>query len=259
MIGKVLHQTWKTKAVPPYFSAWHESFRVCNPQLEMRLYDDADNRRIVSETVPQLMELYDSFPREIFRVDMARVLYLFRDGGLYADLDFQCLQPFTPIFDGKLQLVLGAMGTDSTHPHSIPNAMMASAPREIFWLGYLANMDLAWSARRNEPDIAQRPEAVTGPIVLRSTVQQYLAQPAALKAQVETFVAKWKLPVDVAALAQSSLTLLPGHVWYPLNWIDAIHDMFIREMLKEKKIIPLEEAQRMFPRSLAVTYWAHSW
>jgi mannosyltransferase OCH1-like enzyme len=259
MIGKVLHQTWKTKAVPPYFSAWHESFRVCNPQLELRLYDDADNRRIVSETLPQLLPLYDSFPREIFRVDFARALYLFRDGGLYADLDFQCLQPLTPIFDGKFKLVLGSMGTDSTHPHSIPNAMMASAPREIFWLGYLAAMDHAWTARRSEAGIERRPEAVTGPIVLRSTVQQYLAQPAALKAQVETFVAKWKLPVDLAAVSQSSLTLLPGHVWYPLNWIDAIHDMFIREMLKEKKIIPLEEARRMFPKSLAVTYWAHSW
>jgi hypothetical protein len=120
-------------------------------------------------------------------------------------------------------------------------------------------MDHAWTIRRKEPNVERQPEWVTGPIVLRQTAQQYLAQPAALRAQVEAFVAKWKLDIDLAGLAQSSLTLLPGHVWYPLNWIDAIHDMFIREMLKEKKIIPLEEAQRMFPRSLAVTYWAHSW
>lgn len=46
------------------------------PELEIRLCDDADNRALLAETFPQLLELYDIFPKEIFRVDFIRPVYL---------------------------------------------------------------------------------------------------------------------------------------------------------------------------------------
>ena len=52
--------------------------------------------------------------------------------GLYADLDFEVLQPFDGLIKGE-SLVLAAMTDDLTFNHSIPNAWMASAPGHRFW------------------------------------------------------------------------------------------------------------------------------
>lgn len=52
--------------------------------------------------------------------------------GLYADLDFEVLQPFDGLVKGQ-SLVLASMTDDLTFNHSIPNAWMASAPGHRFW------------------------------------------------------------------------------------------------------------------------------
>ena len=52
--------------------------------------------------------------------------------GLYADLDFEVLQPFDGLIKGE-SLVLASMTDDLTFNHSIPNAWMASAPGHRFW------------------------------------------------------------------------------------------------------------------------------
>ena len=57
---------------------------------------------------------------------------VFYDAGLYADLDFEVLQPFDGLMKGET-LVLASMTDDLTFNHSIPNAWMASAPGHRFW------------------------------------------------------------------------------------------------------------------------------
>ena len=56
----------------------------------------------------------------------------FSIAGLYADLDFEVLQPFDGLIKGE-SLVLASMTDDLTFNHSIPNAWMASAPGHRFW------------------------------------------------------------------------------------------------------------------------------
>ena len=61
--------------------------------------------------------------------------YTYRElclAGLYADLDFEVLQPFDGLIKGE-SLVLASMTDDLTFNHSIPNAWMASAPGHRFW------------------------------------------------------------------------------------------------------------------------------
>lgn len=40
------------------------------------LWTDEDNFRLVKERAPEHLDLYNSFPREIYRVDFARNLYM---------------------------------------------------------------------------------------------------------------------------------------------------------------------------------------
>lgn len=55
------------------------------------------------------------------------------------------------------------------------------------------------------------------------------------------------------------LEILPGHVVYPINWSDNVHNKFRHKLKYEKRLLSIEEARELFPSSLAVTYWAHSW
>lgn len=260
MIPEVLHQTWKSKtALPERFRCWRESFLELNPRFEFRLYDDADNRALLAETFPQLLPLYDSFPREIFRADFIRPVYLYRFGGFYADLDFQCLAPLSQLNAGSPDIVLGRMGTDDSFAHSIPNAFMAAAPNQAFWIGYLAHCMLAWQAQHARARIVERPERVTGPVVLHATVALYLYESDKFRELVRQFIRATALDLDAGELAWGDLDLLPGHVLYPVNWKDNIHREFIAAAERRSAPHTVAEARELFPGSIAVTYWAHSW
>ncbi len=260
MIPAILHQTWKSKReFPPNFEFWRKSFLECNPGIDYRLYDDEDNRQLLIDTFPELLSLYNAFPGEIFRVDFIRALYLFKWGGFYADLDFQCLQPFSSFLEQASGIVLGKMGTDDSHPDCLPNALMASNPGEGFWLGFLSCIENAWRLRDKIENFASRPEAITGPRVLRRAVLQFKTNPEKFRESVINFVARHHLQIDPNLLVFNKITILPGHVWYPLNWSDKIHHKFKSQLRTEKKLLTIPEARDLFPKSMAVTYWSNSW
>lgn len=97
---KIIHQTWKTHELPPNFKNWSDSWRECMPDWELRIYDDADNRKFVEKHFPELLEMYDAYPEPIFRADAIRYMYLAVEGGLYVDLDIECLRDPVPLLEG---------------------------------------------------------------------------------------------------------------------------------------------------------------
>jgi len=231
VIPKIIHQTWKSKELPENFSYWSKSFAEINPGYDHRVYDDNDNLEIVEKYFPRLVEFYTSLPKEIYRCDFVRAVYMYIFGGIYADMDFHCLRPLDEIC--KHDLVFGRMGTDNSFPHSIPNAFMASRPQEIFWLWYIQLMVDTWmDAQRSGQN--HYPELITGPVVLKKAIDLYKKN-------------------------HTRITLLPGHVLYPINWNDSLHQMFRSNMMQEKKIYSTEKMQQLFPSSIAVTYWSHTW
>lgn len=52
-----------------------------HPGWEYRLWTDAENRELVQEHYPWLLETYDRLPENIMRADMARILYMHQFGG----------------------------------------------------------------------------------------------------------------------------------------------------------------------------------
>ena len=58
--------------------------------------------------------MFDAFPHGICKADLGRYLLLLSFGGIYADLDCQCLQEIEPLIDGR-QLVI-ATEPKSTSP-----------------------------------------------------------------------------------------------------------------------------------------------
>jgi mannosyltransferase OCH1-like enzyme len=240
---------------------WQASFLRHNPGIDYRFYDDSDNRSLIEEVLPGLLPFYDSLPREIFRVDFVRPVYMLKHGGFYADMDFQCLAPLARIGAARADVLLGKMGSNDAFPHCLPNAFLASRPNQGFWLGYLALIEEAWAELKAREDIADKPEFVTGPVVLRKAARHYLTDRAGFRDKVMDFIERNDLSVDKAALEFGRLSILPSHILYPINWFDQIHARFLRQIKGPGGQIRLEdaEARELFPGSVAVTFWTRSW
>jgi mannosyltransferase OCH1-like enzyme len=260
IIPAIIHQTWKTKSgLSDRHASWRSSFQEVNPRFSHPLYDDADNLALVAEKAISLLPAYQAFPQEIYRVDMVRTLYLFFFGGFYADLDFQCLRPFDK-YCAMPHLLFGRMGTFSEQEnfeHEIPNALMGSPPFDAFWLFYLSRILKAQAAM--EAGGEARVEHVTGPVVLRRAILDYVGHPESAQREVEAFLLRYPIAFPLEKLTAHRPRILPAHVWYPINWADNLHQMYRRSVLEKDPLPTIAETRTLFPHSDAVTYWQKSW
>lgn len=162
----ILHQTWKTHDVPDLID-WRESWRIHNPGIVMNLWDDAECLGFVKSFEPELVELYLALPHYIMRVDMMRYVWMYHLGGIYADLDIECIGPMDYLDEPGVHLV-----EERFHPGwSLGNAVMASEGRHPFWQHVLSV--LASRARRIHKFEGLTPEGqrnrilrTTGPYML---------------------------------------------------------------------------------------------
>lgn len=92
-IPKIIHQTWKNKHPHPALTACIESFRFLNPGWDLRYYTDDDCNAWVQKHCPEFMKAYLSYSTGIHRADFFRILVLYFEGGVYADIDVECIRP----------------------------------------------------------------------------------------------------------------------------------------------------------------------
>jgi len=257
-IPAVIFQTWKTRtSLPDNYAYWSRSFRDLNPQYQYILWDDADNREFIAEDFPWFLEFYASYPAEIFRADMVRFFFLFRFGGLYSDLDTQCLQPVAEVLAGK-HVVLGRMSWKENFTQAIPNAMMASRPGELFWLLAIAiAIEKHASLNTGRAQVEQLPEHFTGPSIVKESVAFWRSSDVE---SVRNRASKVLLALnDRYPVQAGDLTVLPIEEWYPINWSNPVHAEFRESLLRERCIPTNAHMKFLFPRSSLVTFWTHSW
>jgi hypothetical protein len=240
-VGRRIFQTWKSKSeLPKDFADWRSTLIGLNPSFEFTLWDDADNRAFMAQNFPWFLPVYDAFPTEIYRVDCVRYFYLYAHGGLYVDLDTECLAPLDWIADST-GVILGRMGTNPNFMHSIPNAIMASRPREEFWLLVVG---LIWVMSRILG--GDRPEHVTGPAVLKSAVDIYGARESLL---TSVFIGSYsrRLPDHLKPReGRTKIQLLAPGRWYGLDWSNPEHQSIRREIRAGRMLSEYEKA-RLFP------------
>ncbi|NJM07426.1 glycosyltransferase, partial [Candidatus Gracilibacteria bacterium] len=140
-IPHIIHQTWKTREVPQRWQALQQSWQRHQPGWEYRLWTDEELRVFVQQQYAWFLPIYDGYPEPIMRVDAARYLLMHHFGGIYADLDYECVQPFEPLLRGQ-RLLLGwepveHIDIEYAHSaklrHQLCNAVIASEPGHPFW------------------------------------------------------------------------------------------------------------------------------
>ena len=175
MIPALLHQTWKTDRIPERFHAYGQSWAKHNPRLECRLWTDRMLLEFVAEHYPSLLPTYCGYQNGVMRADAARYMLLHHFGGIYADIDCECVAPLDPLLaEDRVVLCrepdLHAKDHEVARhlPYLLFNGAMASPPGHPFWRAVL---DLL-------PRLADNKSVLdaTGPCLLTSAQLDYPRQ-----------------------------------------------------------------------------------
>ena len=89
-IPRLIHQTWKTKEVPVW--ARSNSWINLNPTWRHRLWDDIEVAEFIASHFPQVWSVWDTL-KPVEKADLFRYAVVYVHGGVYADLDVECVRP----------------------------------------------------------------------------------------------------------------------------------------------------------------------
>ncbi len=165
---KIIHQTWKDKNVP---TESLENVKSCqDSNYEYRFYTDDDLLDVVVRHFPQYLEQYKNFKKNIERVDFARYAILYSYGGVYLDLDVECLKKLDT-FISTNKIILGTEPKEhrdalyDSRKIVLCNAVMISPPKQTLWLSLMDHI-----IKNYDPD--KGPVYNTGPMALTSLYEK---------------------------------------------------------------------------------------
>jgi inositol phosphorylceramide mannosyltransferase catalytic subunit len=173
VIPKIIHQTWKTDQVPEEWCDCVQSWKRLNPEWAYHLWTDEEGRRFVAEHYPDFLKTYEGYSYNIQRADAIRYLLLYKYGGVYVDLDFECFRSIDELLIGKTM----AIGLEP-QKHAqwqgrewlLSNAFMASVPGHPFLSEVISAMEVANPRISFHQDVLK----TTGPILLTDVAGGYL-------------------------------------------------------------------------------------
>mmetsp|Transcript_22991 Transcript_22991/g.72176 ORF Transcript_22991/g.72176 Transcript_22991/m.72176 type:complete len:363 (-) Transcript_22991:14-1102(-) len=243
-IPRILHQTYKTKALPDLFSYCRDSWMQETPDWKHRIWLDHEIRALVKVHYPWFLKTYDAFEHTIQRVDAARIFMLHRYGGVYADLDIEAVKDPAPLFNGDYDMiffyqipphdsrtVVDNPRNQTGRPRlgTISNALMASKPGHPFWIFLAEMMAESREAALEEAAKSEIPNMdiylTTGPSMMSRALSEYQT-----------------LHTDVKVAIYSK------KYWSPFSWGN-----------KEDPCEVRWECRALFPEAFLVSHWSRSW
>jgi inositol phosphorylceramide mannosyltransferase catalytic subunit len=152
--GKIIHQIWfdfknprnvddSKNPIPEKYQKLRDTWIVNNPDWMHVVWNDVMGDWLVYKHYRIFWEIYSRYPYPVQRVDTVRLCLLHRYGGLYADMDMQCLKSINPVIDSmthdigivkhtKLFIVFNIF--------NVSNFLMYSKPGKDFWYNALFEM-----------------------------------------------------------------------------------------------------------------------
>ena len=239
MIPPILHQTWKTDRIPDEFQAWSESWDRHNPGWTRMFWNDRTLLEFVAEHYPDFLPTFLSYKKGILRADAGRYLLLHHFGGIYADLDCECVAPFAPIM-AEDRVVLcqeppshfPGQAVYRGLPSLLFNGTMASPPRHPFWLHLLSYL----------PGLAQAKETIdaTGPTVMTSAQLSFPDQ-SALAIHPYNFFTPLDRDGEPGGTARTEGETLSVHHWAGTWWTpqpkESLWNAFRRQIYRGRYLL----------------------
>jgi mannosyltransferase OCH1-like enzyme len=177
MIPQIIHQS-----APLDRSKWNPVWEKCHPswvenfpKFDHMMWTDEKIDQFIREHYSDYYELYQSFPVNICRWDLSRLLILHHFGGIYADMDVMCFENF---YDDLLQDHVNIVESAGSHfpswQETVQNSLMASPAKCEFWLAVADEIKDIMRNKQYRDELHADPnflngwivKAITGPIML---------------------------------------------------------------------------------------------
>jgi len=165
LISKIIFQTG-----PENRERWKDIWFECettwknifpDPEWKHVFWNDEDCEAFVKNEYPQYYEMYMSYDRIIQRSDIVRYLFLYKYGGIYADLDYMVIKDF---YQDLPQDMVSVCESPFKGWEKVQNSLMASNPGNPFWIRVVEKA----KTRTGENNVLKS----TGPILLSDVVEQ---------------------------------------------------------------------------------------
>jgi mannosyltransferase OCH1-like enzyme len=90
-----IYQTWHTTKLPPKMSENVNNLKNKNPEFKHHLYDDNDCREFIEKNYDKdVLHAFDSLIPGAYKADLWRYCILYKNGGIYLDIKFNCEDNF---------------------------------------------------------------------------------------------------------------------------------------------------------------------
>ncbi|KAK2180815.1 hypothetical protein NP493_425g04018 [Ridgeia piscesae] len=174
-IPRIIHQTWAEGTIPSQFTPWVRSWMAQNPSWEYWFWTDADIHCFMQHHFPAYLGLYDSYHHNINRADIMRYFVLYTHGGLYADLDMECVRPMDAVV-----LPHTCVLTEENHAHTyvvqhraspanVINCLMGCRPGHPYFLDVIRELPVQ-KVKGNDGNVLDQ----TGPFLIDRVLRRYL-------------------------------------------------------------------------------------
>jgi mannosyltransferase OCH1-like enzyme len=140
----VLHQIWwqGRDKVPADYPNHSQSWIDLNPSFRYMFWDERSITKLVREYPQPVQVAFDGLPHMIQKIDMAKFLILHKYGGLYVDMDSECLKPIAELLQSSqivlvqinVNMLAKFLGYGKLTGDMLQNGIMAGAKQHPFWM-----------------------------------------------------------------------------------------------------------------------------
>lgn len=135
-IPRIIHQIYEDPAGPSEFLLLlAETWKENHPTWEYRFWNKKAIESFLEDNFPDFIPYYRAYSFDVQRWDAIRYLILYKIGGLYVDLDYECIETIEPLLIDSTCCFGMEPGHNKVYYNKsmiIGNAFMASVPEHDF-------------------------------------------------------------------------------------------------------------------------------
>lgn len=177
-IPQIIHQIYVCKdsqgKIPEDLLELSKTWRSLHPNWEYRFWNKESIDDFLKDYYPDFIPYYYGFPYDVQRWDSIRYLILYHFGGLYVDMDYECIEPIDSLLNNStccMGLEPSEHAVDNKKNIILGNALMASVPRHPYFDTIIKT--IKQGEKRRFPNKALQVMETTGPFMLTRMYENY--------------------------------------------------------------------------------------
>ena len=103
-IPKIIHQIWfqGQKELPAKYIPFQQGWKDIHNEFKYILWDESKIASLLYKKYPWYYQIWSSLPYMIQKIDSAKMFILHEYGGVYADMDMECIMSIEPLLTEPL-------------------------------------------------------------------------------------------------------------------------------------------------------------